>query len=1008
MRTSTVTVTASVLLLLAPVVRGVVEDVSDESVELRVRRSFLSLSDVDRVLSSEHAASFGGDEDALRRADREERAHRRRRRRRRRLRAEGDDDDDATPWLACVEKAAPSDAGVACAAAMEAEYGPGRWSALYNGRDMACFVVSTTAEPAESASIAGHHVVTHALLPEMKLAAGTLDDHDEDATNTRETAYGGNVDNDAPPPPPHLVVKASLCPGATADASELSETTREHGRRLRASRRFVGGDEDCPDDDVVVAGVFVDALAYRVRPACAATTAARLASSPRVCAVEALPPPVARNVEAQWIVQGGADEDDRPFFEEGVDGTGQTVSVSDSGLDTDNCYFWDAAGELARDGTVDLARRKVVQYVPYADDRAAYGAHGTHTSGSVAGRRAIDGVRESDGEADGAATGAKLSFYDIGDADRPYYLVTPSDSREIFAAGHQHNGPSHIHSASWGIEFNGYGAQEREFDDYMYRHDDYLIVVAAGNSGVAPFRIDVPHTVGSPATAKNVLAVGATQSSGRSLEAGMKGPDYVADFSSRGPTRDGRMKPDVMAPGYFVLSANAVPDREGECDEGAAGLQFQAGTSMAAPIVAGTAALVRQYLVDGWYPDGRPQKRHRMPNPSAALIKAIMINGGRPLIEVQNYFQMTPTNPYDFTQGFGRVDLLRSLPLAGRNNITTVLLDRRTLANGDVHRLDLTIADNCGDDVDELSVTLVWSDPPARPNCQRCVLNDLDLKVVDRSDGDRHLSPNGLIDRRDALNNAERVRVAAPPPGNRYRVKIRATDLETPTQDYALAVAGCLVDDGGLATARPSASDAPSGTPTATSTPSTTTTPSALPTTARPSASPRGSVATNATETTSTTFDGEYVLAGNMFNARAETRRLRLTSLDVHTTATTEVVVRVYAANEGSYRASEFRSAGWTQIARATVTGMGYGTPTPVSLSQGLVLEPGVVTGFYVTLEERAMVYSMGTLDGRVYAADEYLSIGEGAAKSYPFGRSYKPRVWNGSFHYEVLPEEEE
>lgn len=54
-------------------------------------------------------------------------------------------------------------------------------------------------------------------------------------------------------------------------------------------------------------------------------------------------------------MKGGANEHNRPFFEEGVDGTGQTVSVSNLGLDTDNCYFWDASGEFARNSMVDLA-----------------------------------------------------------------------------------------------------------------------------------------------------------------------------------------------------------------------------------------------------------------------------------------------------------------------------------------------------------------------------------------------------------------------------------------------------------------------------------------------------------------------------------------------------------------------------------------------------------------------------------------------------------------------------
>lgn len=89
-------------------------------------------------------------------------------------------------------------------------------------------------------------------------------------------------------------------------------------------------------------------------------------------------------------------------------------------------------------------------------------------------------------------------------------------------------------------------------------------MVAAGNSGSGDGAFDVPNTVGDPATAKNVIAVGAHNSWGSSSQAGNLGPSYIADFSSRGPTADGRTKPDIMAVGKSVLSAGALPSEVGE------------------------------------------------------------------------------------------------------------------------------------------------------------------------------------------------------------------------------------------------------------------------------------------------------------------------------------------------------------------------------------------------------------------------------------------------------------
>ena len=92
-------------------------------------------------------------------------------------------------------------------------------------------------------------------------------------------------------------------------------------------------------------------------------------------------------------------------------------------------------------------------------------------------------------------------------------------------------------------------------------------------------------------------------------------PQNLAFFSSVGPTADGRIKPDLCAPGYYVFSASA-----GSTSCGLDGLRSSQGTSMATPVVAGTAALARQYFTDGHYDGGVIAK------PSAALLRAVLIN----------------------------------------------------------------------------------------------------------------------------------------------------------------------------------------------------------------------------------------------------------------------------------------------------------------------------------------------------------------------------------------------
>ena len=89
-----------------------------------------------------------------------------------------------------------------------------------------------------------------------------------------------------------------------------------------------------------------------------------------------------------------------------------------------------------------------------------------------------------------------------------------------------------------------------DIDAFMADNDDFLVLVAAGNSGR-----DGPLSVGSPATAKNCVAVGATDNV--PATSGGSSPDSIAVFSSLGPTDGGRIKPDVTAPGAPVASASS-------------------------------------------------------------------------------------------------------------------------------------------------------------------------------------------------------------------------------------------------------------------------------------------------------------------------------------------------------------------------------------------------------------------------------------------------------------------
>jgi hypothetical protein len=202
-----------------------------------------------------------------------------------------------------------------------------------------------------------------------------------------------------------------------------------------------------------------------------------------------------------------------------------------------------------------------------------------------------------------------------------------------------------------------------------------LIIFAAGNHGIDANDDGLVDygSMASPGTAKNALAVGATENNRPSFTSYTWGSvwstffqaepinsDLLADdiqgmaaFSSRGPTDDGRIKPDIVAPGTFILSTRSHDPAAGigwaEYDED---YIYNGGTSMATPLTAGGAALVREWLTEA----------RSLTNPSAALMKAVLLNGAADISPGQYTSpQEIPALRPNNVSGWGRVDLQSSL-----------------------------------------------------------------------------------------------------------------------------------------------------------------------------------------------------------------------------------------------------------------------------------------------------------------------------------------------------------
>merc|ERR1712226_439426 len=703
---------------------------------------------------------------------------------------------------------------------------------------------------------------------------------------------------------------------------------------------------------------------------CVLSLVAAIAAQPEVCSVESVPMMKPMNDIAQWITQSGV-QNSRPFWDSGLTGADQIIQVSDSGLDTNHCSFWDSSPGELRDGTHQPTRRKVVKYEPYRDDSDYSNGHGTHVVGSIIGHKAKDGVNESSGFIDGMAKDAKVSFFDIGSGTACCYVPGESTFSGGYSAG------AKFHSASWGATTSSYNSNSRGFDNFAYNNKDFLPFVAAGNSGGG----NALGTVGAPATAKNIISVGASESDGRDLYGGSDGLNYLAYFSSRGPTSDGRRKPDIVSPGHAILSAKSVPSQSGECEpdntsqlpnaggSSSYAVSYKSGTSMATPVASGTAALVRQYFTEGYYPNGIKGAGTAIANPSASLIKAVMLNGAQSLIGKSGSQggAISSVAYYDEHQGFGRIQLSTSLPLEGTNDFVMEANEKVSISQGGEDSYTYQIGE-CSS-MDELSIMLVWTDPAGSSGCAKCLINDLDLTA--ELDGSTYY-PNGGSSA-DTLNNAERIRLPVTP-GDSVSVTVTGTNLATSSQEYALVVTGCF--GGGFPTRSPTKSPSPTISPA-------------------PTPAPTGAPAELVT-----TFSDNNGSQGNMFDIKA-LQDLTVTEMDVNTSASGSVSVTVYTKS-GTYSGSENDSSAWTNntpILSTSVASQGRGNPTPLPAFDGVAVASGATQAFFVVVQN--IRYTNGSTVGTLFVENSHMQFFEGIGRSGSFGSAiYSPRVWNGAIRY--------
>lgn len=496
-----------------------------------------------------------------------------------------------------------------------------------------------------------------------------------------------------------------------------------------------------------------------------------LSTQPSVVAIEVDTPIRENDLQSSWISESKI-ENERPFNAAGLNGKSQIVSIADSGIDTNHRYF-------QGDG-------KIVNYVTtYGDGEEMKGGHGTSVAAIVA------GYSSANDEGNGIAEGASLNVIDMQVGNGMYRNPGP---HSIIRSSYE-NGAM-IANGSWSTKYRTYSISCKLYDDELFSaFSDVLFVASAGNDGRdESTNTSLERSIGNPAACKNVMAVGASQSERPRITQNFSGPDYLALFSSRGPTSDNRIKPDIVAPGFTVLAAYA------HSDIGASDTVEVMGTSYSAPVVAGNAAIIRQYFEEGWFPCGSKGCGQSI-KPSGALVKAVLMNGAQDLKQVQAIIPQEKTlletvSAYDNNQGFGLVNLLKSLPLNGRNEISSFAVNDEVIKDGQKQYFYVRAMNKwCA--TKDLSVTLAWYDVGGASGCTKCLVNDLDVFVQEiKPNGvvrwNTYKAPNGLNSfEKDDRNNVERIRFDMKH-GQRYRITVDARNLSYADTKYSLIATGCF------------------------------------------------------------------------------------------------------------------------------------------------------------------------------------------------------------------------
>ncbi len=441
-----------------------------------------------------------------------------------------------------------------------------------------------------------------------------------------------------------------------------------------------------------------------------------------------------------------------------LNGAGMEVSASRSRLG-----MWEP--EPTRTTHQEFGGRAIQRDAPTFSTQTGGTDHATHVACTMIG----SGV---DAQAKGMSYGAKLDCYETGTNELAEILQAGSEG--MLVSNHSY-GPTF---SATNTQVHGYyDAECRDYDSLSVSNKSHLIVMAAGNDRDESQNIRYDILQGG-AIAKNVLSVGAVKILGAG---GYTGPASVeiSDFSSYGPTDDGRVKPDITAPGVQIYSAYSGSNTDYKAID---------GTSMASPGVAGSLFLLQQE-----YKALHNSFMH------AATLKGLAIHTAD---------EAGAADGPDYQYGWGLLDMEKAINVI-RNDGNIYFMSEATLSSGTPYKKYFSTAGGA------FKATISWTDPAGHPvagaptnNRTPMLVNDLDLRVMDSATSTAistlpwKLDPanpaSAATHGDNVVDNVEQIWVSSLPAGKYYIQVSNKGSLQGGSQEFSVFASGVTTSSTGV------------------------------------------------------------------------------------------------------------------------------------------------------------------------------------------------------------------